>query len=104
MGEMTVERARRINANMVAIMQAQMSRKLVECQRGTWTHGELHEAFRHVQDRDWKNPINARVPLAMVDVTLDAIDYIAGGEARVVAQTRTSAHLTAPGYYTMIGA
>lgn len=62
MVEMTPERARRINTNMPAIIAAKMSRKLIRCARGTWTHGELHAAFRTVQsDKGWKFPVDATV-------------------------------------------
>lgn len=104
MVEMTPERARRINTNMPAIIAAKMSRKLIRCARGTWTHGELHEAFRHVQDRDWKNPISAWVGEADVDLVLDAIDFFAGGDGRVVRRERNRAHVSAPGYYIAVGA
>ena len=57
---------------------------IVNCRRGRWTIGQLRAAFSVVADKaNWKHAICAAVPVGQVDLTLDAIEYHAGGRARV---------------------
>lgn len=49
---------------------------------GGYTHEQLDEAFRQVQDADhWKNPIDAVVDRSMWDVLAVAIPYFTGTDA-----------------------
>lgn len=69
----------------------------------------LLEAFNRVQNREnWKLPIDAWVPPEVVDLTVAAIEFFAGGGAEVVERYEDErdvrVRIKAPGYYALIGA
>jgi hypothetical protein len=73
---------------------------------GRYTYGQLRAAFAAIQDaEDWKNPIRVAIPAALLDVASSACAFFAGSRLTVEAATADRyAVVTAPGYYTTIGA
>jgi hypothetical protein len=70
-----------------------------------FTQGQLEAAIAMVQNKEnWKLPINAIVKNEDIQVTLAAINYFAGGACNVTHLANGTAHITAPGYYALIGA
>lgn len=76
-----------------------------QCLRGTWSIAQMRKAFDKVAPKgNWKLPIRAEVPVARIDVTLDAIEWFCGGRAQVAAASDRSAIVIHPGYYVAVGA
>ena len=47
-----------------------------------YTRSELRAAFEKVEDKsDWKNPIDATIDVAELDVTVNAIRFFTGTES-----------------------
>jgi hypothetical protein len=69
-----------------------------------YTKAELTAAFDKVKNKDhWKNPIDATIPVADVDITAKAITFFTATQPkffRVGEQGRNAKmRVTAPGYY-----
>lgn len=47
---------------------------------------------------DWKAPIDCRVPNNMRDLTIEAIEYVAGVKAQVVSETTIDVRIKCVGY------
>lgn len=71
---------------------------------GGYTKSELEAAFKKVQNADhWKNPIDATIPVADVDITAKAIEFFTATKASFFRvggiDGKVRMRVTAPGYY-----
>jgi hypothetical protein len=69
-----------------------------------YTNAELTAAFDKVKNADhWKNPIDATIPVADVDITAKAIEFFTATKASLFRvggiDGKVRMRVTAPGYY-----
>jgi hypothetical protein len=74
-------------------------------QRSGWTSAALKAAYQNVKPEKPRGPIDSIIPDTDVDITTEAIDYIAGGfvECYEVKGKPNHTNIVAPGYFAVIG-